>query len=286
MADRKLLMQRAEAQLAKDSAPARGEPAPGKRPTEEERIRLVQLAQQSKSKGVSTATPTTQPAAAKPAPATPEPSAATMAAANAAPGPLPPGAVRVKLTRTGEHGMGVRIGESGAGACVVKMILNPALESQLTVGQRLLAIGALDVSSMLPREISAVIRGMQSAVLVLQASAKARGATAGGLAPPTRTNGAPRNNKLEFHIAPLDVECFEKLDINRVTLDKVPVEARSRTLNRFLDILPNAATAVQLSELPMDRTSRCVLLSTPTHSRSWSCAVPISVWSNTVMTPF
>jgi hypothetical protein len=243
-------------------------------------MRFVQMAQQAKSKGAaiaprSTAAPPSAAAAAvgvKPASADPPPSAATLAAAGSAPGPLPPGAVRVKVTRTAEHGMGIRIGEAtaaGAVGCVVKMILNPALEAQLVVGQRLLAIGSLDVSSMHPRVISAIIRGMQSAVFVLQAEPKmtpaaaAVGGGGGGAAAARRGNGANRSKKLQLHIAPLDVESFEKLDINRTALEQVPVEARSRTVNRFLDILPNPGTAVQLSELPMDRTSRCVLVLCP-----------------------
>jgi hypothetical protein len=294
LADRMLLVQRAEADRVKTAGTAGGgggggggAPAaePVKRPTEEERMRFVQMAQQAKSKGAaiaprSTAAPPSAAAAAvgvKPAPTDPPPSAATLAAAGSAPGPMPPGAVRVKVTRTAEHGMGIRIGEAtaaGAVGCVVKMILNPALEAQLVVGQRLLAIGSLDVSSMQPRVISAIIRGMQSAVFVLQAEPKmtpaaaAVGGGGGGAAAARRGNGANRSKKLQLHIAPLDVESFEKLDINRTALEQVPVEARSRTVNRFLDILPNPGTAVQLSELPMDRTSRCVLVLCPPPPRS------------------
>jgi hypothetical protein len=115
--------------------------------------------------------------------------------------------------------MGIRIGETKPKGSMVKLVLNPALLSQLQVGQRLLAIGTLDVSDLPPRAIGSIIRNMPSAVAVLEG---------------VDARVAKKTDEVQLFIAPIDTRKFESLDLRFITLDQVPPDCRSRTVNRYV----------------------------------------------------
>lgn len=204
--------------------PVNNVPPKGGRPTAEDRNRLLQAAKPAApppGKSPRTSPKTGRKAVASRNPASGAESAVDSAAAAAAaksPTSIPSGAVQVRLMRHANYGMGIRIGETKPRGCMIKVVLNPALQSQLQVGQRLLAIGSLDVSEMTPREIGAIIRHMQSAVLVLE----------------TTEARANISNEVQLFISPIDTDKFESLDLCKVPLTAVPPDCRSRQLNRYV----------------------------------------------------
>lgn len=62
-------------------------------------------------------------------------------------------------------------------------------------------------------------------------------------------------NKARWTVVTASNAKFEKLDNNLVKPDKIPEAVRNKQHNRFMDIVPNPQTRVQMSSLPGDPTS-------------------------------